>query len=188
MTGKKLLLIDHRDSFTWNIAEYLRRAGVDFSVADYHLFSPDMMPDYTHFILSPGPGIPSAYSYFESFMKEIDGRPVLGICLGHQLLAEFAGGRLRLLNKPAHGEPRVINVRKSVLFASLPASFQVGLYHSWTVDPRKMPEEFHVIATDARGNIMAMEHKKFPYFGVQFHPESYISEFGTEIFKNFLKC
>jgi anthranilate synthase component 2 len=140
-------------------------------------------------IVSPGPNLPSCAGDLMPFLqKNLTTLPTLGICLGHQAIAECFGGSLVQYDIPQHGEKTKLIIHKpNTLFEGLPSSFEVGLYHSWYVDQKKFPEDLRITATNKSDIIMAMEHKSLPIYSVQFHPESFMSEYGLEIMKNFIE-
>lgn len=186
---KRLLLIDNQDSFTYNLVDLIRRLEVPFEVISVENLPQFDLDKFSHLIISPGPDVPSAYPQtFAMLEKYYTRKAILGVCLGHQTLCEFFGGSLYNLKEVRHGQVKRLKVRSnSSLFCYLPKEFNVGLYHSWAVNPSDFPAELTISATCSDEIIMAFEHKTLPIFGVQFHPESYISEYGLEILQNFLK-
>lgn len=186
---KRLLFIDNQDSFTYNLVDLIRRLDVPFEVVSVENLSNVDLENFSHLIISPGPDVPSAYPQtFAMLEKYHTQKAILGVCLGHQTLCEFFGGSLYNLKDVRHGQSKRLKVRSnSSLFYHLPNEFNVGLYHSWAVNPANFPAELTVSATCGDEIIMAFEHKTLPIFGVQFHPESYISEYGLEILQNFLQ-
>ncbi len=184
----KVLLLDNKDSFTYNIADALHKTGCDDVIIaekpqDQDLEAADRI------IFSPGPALPEDFPLmFDILRKYGNSKPILGICLGFQAIIKFFGGRLYRLDFPVHGQPRQITVtHKSKLFNGCPAKFTVGLYHSWAADSTHLPQVLRPVAFSGDGVLMAFEHENLPIFGVQFHPESYISRCGLKIFDNFLK-
>ncbi len=187
----KLLLIDHEDSFVYNLYQALASlgarvdclrytAGVDAAVAT----DPDGL------VLSPGPGHPSdrrvtglSRALLTRWARE---RPVLGVCLGHQLIAEFYGGRVVRAEAPVHGEAVAIRHRESPLLAGVPSPFRAARYHSLVVDGARLPPRLRVTARADGGTVMALDHRSAPVHGVQFHPESYLTPDGPRILANFL--
>lgn len=185
---KRLLLIDNHDSFTYNLVDLIRQLAVPFELVTVENLPQVEMADFTHIIISPGPDVPFAYPQtFEMLEKYHTEKAILGVCLGHQTLCEFFGGSLYNLKEVRHGQAKRLKVRSnSALFSALPTEFDVGLYHSWAVNPSDFPAELRVSATCSDEIIMAFEHKTLPIFGVQFHPESYMSAFGLAILQNFI--
>ena len=127
-------------------------------------------------------------SHLMAFINEYhQQKHFLGVCLGHQALAEYFGATLKNFTTPFHGEKTIVTQQSaSKIWNNLPASFEVGLYHSWYVSEDNLPEEINIVAKSREGIIMALEHEKWPLYGVQFHPESYMSEQGLELIRNFL--
>ncbi|MEA2077382.1 MAG: aminodeoxychorismate/anthranilate synthase component II [Candidatus Marinimicrobia bacterium] len=187
---QQILLIDNNDSFTYNIVDYIRRMNeVDLQV--YRASEIDL-PDIETFdkiIISPGPGLPKEFPLlFDVFEHYLDQKPILGICLGHQALAEYLGGSLKQLDPVVHGQAHAIRVLKNdIIFEGIPDTFQVGLYHSWAVDNSSFPAELELLAVSEQELIMAIKHKEFSVYGVQFHPESHITDHGFILLKNFIE-
>lgn len=189
---KRILVIDNYDSFVYNVVQLLREAAadikldvvrndkIDFSCINY----------YDGIVLSPGPGIPSEAGQLMDAVAEIIRLriPVLGICLGHQALASYFGGRLTNLNEPLHGHSSSIVVIDNAdpILAGVLKPTVVGRYHSWVVDPDSMPSDLVVSSLDECGNVMSFYNITQPVFGVQFHPESYMSNCGQKIIRNWL--
>ncbi|MCK3658049.1 anthranilate synthase component 2 [Pasteurellaceae bacterium Pebbles2] len=184
-----LAIINNHDSFTYNLVDLIRRLDVPFQVIDVDTLTLDKLENFSHILISPGPDVPRAYPIlFEMLSRFYQQKAILGVCLGHQTLCEFFGAMLFNLPKVRHGQEKRLKVRlKSVLFQSLPEEFNIGLYHSWAVSEQNFPDELEITATCSDGVIMAFQHKYLPIFGVQFHPESYISEYGEQIVANFLQ-
>ena len=187
---KRILVIDNNDSFVYNAVQLLREAVADVTVRRSCCVELETLADYDGVVLSPGPGLPSES---EGLMASIEAvvrerKPVLGICLGHQALAEHFGARLLNMEAPLHGHPSQLTVvdRKDPMLQNLPEPAIVGRYHSWVVDPATMPDVLLVSSYDEQGNIMSFYHREFPVYGVQFHPESYISNCGGQIIRNWL--
>lgn len=189
---KSLLIIDNFDSFTYNLV-HLFKPFVKYITVVHpsQFFEPGVYSKhYDRIILSPGPGLPSEIPDLMNVIhyaieKNI---PLLGVCLGHQAIAEYFGAQLFRREHPLHGQEMNMQIIQpdSILFRSLPSKFQVGLYHSWAILPSSLSDELIVTAISAEGIIMAFEHNAKPIFGVQFHPESYITMFGSIIARNFI--
>ncbi|MFK8055608.1 MAG: aminodeoxychorismate/anthranilate synthase component II [Saprospiraceae bacterium] len=187
----KILLIDNYDSFTFNVVHLLRQAGVsDITVKRNTALALESLKSYDAVLASPGPGLPSDSG---SLMEAVHyclqhSIPYLGICLGHQALGEAMGAKLKQLDAVKHGvqEP-CSQVVSSDLLHKLPSTFEIGRYHSWVVDKDELPSEFEVLAESTDGVIQAASVKGKPAFGLQFHPESIMSEaVGKTILLNFL--
>lgn len=185
----KILVIDNYDSFVFNLVCMMHNsvdAQIDVVKNDQIDF--DTINEYDKILLSPGPGIPSnAGKLMKVFENNKTQTSILGVCLGHQAIAEFSGGKLFNLPEPLHGVASEIEIIKDdYLFSSLPKKFQIGHYHSWVAQETENAN-FEVLAKDKNNNIMALKHKDFDWRGVQFHPESVLTEFGSEIITNWLK-
>jgi anthranilate synthase component 2 len=188
--GGKILIIDNYDSFTYNLVHLVNEIGLQCEVWRNDQFTIDDVDAYDQIILSPGPGIPSeAGLLLEVIEKYAPTKSIFGVCLGQQAIAEVFGGRLYNLSQPMHGIATPIKVtdEQEKLFTGLPKSFKVGRYHSWVVDEKYIPEVLTVTAIDEADNsAMALRHKQYDVRGVQFHPESILTEYGKEMMKNWL--
>ncbi|MBN8980076.1 MAG: anthranilate synthase component I [Rhizobiales bacterium] len=180
-SGKKVLLIDHDDSFVHMLADYFRQVGADVSVTRHtHALELLEKNKYDLLVLSPGPGRPEDFGvsrFIDSALKKK--LPVFGVCLGVQSIGEYFGGRLGQLPLPAHGRPSRVQVRGGTLMGNLPNEVVIGRYHSLYVERDGMPDVLQVTATTEDGIAMAIEHKTLPVGGVQFHPESLMSLEGN---------
>lgn len=186
----KTALIDNNDSFTYNIVELIRKIpGSRLTVIPYQELNIDELVKYDRLILSPGPGLPDEFPVLQEVLKEYyDTKPMLGICLGHEAIAKFFGAELTHLPSVVHGQPKMINViKESKFFRDVPGKFYAGLYHSWVIHKNKFPDELEITGLSDEGFIMSFQHKKLDLYGVQFHPESIITEYGKEMMTNFLK-
>lgn len=186
----KIVVIDNYDSFTYNLVHLLHECGQEAVVWRNDKFELEDLKDFDHILLSPGPGIPSeAGLLLEVIRRYGESKKILGICLGLQAIAEVYGGRLLNLARPVHGTATPIRVIESEepLFQGLPEQFPVGRYHSWAVDPQGLPEELKITAVDENGTIMALSHQHLTVKGVQFHPESVLTEHGREMILNWLQ-
>lgn len=186
----KILIIDNYDSFTYNLVHLVNEIGMQCEVWRNDRFAIDDVNAYNKIILSPGPGIPSeAGLLLEVIDKYAPTKSIFGVCLGQQAIAEAFGGKLYNLSQPMHGIATPIQVidESERLFNGLPKSFNVGRYHSWVVDEKAIPEILTVTAIDEADNsAMALRHKEYDVRGVQFHPESVLTEHGKEMMKNWL--
>jgi len=186
----KILIIDNYDSFTYNLVHLVNEIGLQCDVWRNDKFAIGDVDAYSHIILSPGPGIPSeAGLLLEVIEKYAPTKSIFGVCLGQQAIAEVFGGKLYNLSRPMHGIATPIKVTDSQekLFAGLPKSFKVGRYHSWVVDTNGFPDVLTVTAIDEQDNsIMALRHNQYDVRGVQFHPESVLTEHGRALMQNWL--
>ena len=183
-------IIDNYDSFTYNLVHLVNEIGLQCEVWRNDKFNISDVDAYDRIILSPGPGIPSeAGLLMEVIEKYAPTKSIFGVCLGQQAIAEVFGGKLYNLPQPMHGiaTPITVTDKQERLFAGLPESFKVGRYHSWVVDENSLPDVLKITAVDDKDNsLMALSHKEYDVRGVQFHPESILTEFGKEMMKNWL--
>jgi anthranilate synthase component 2 len=189
-TGGNILIIDNYDSFTYNLVHLVNEIGMQCEVWRNDRFAIDDVNAFDKIILSPGPGIPSeAGLLLEVIEKYAPTKSIFGVCLGQQAIAEVFGGKLYNLSQPMHGIATPITVidEQEKLFNGLPKSFKVGRYHSWVVDEKSIPAVLSVTAIDEADNsAMGLRHVKYDVRGVQFHPESILTEYGKEMMSNWL--
>lgn len=189
---KKILVIDNYDSFVYNVVQLLRESSdhVTVEVRRNDRIDLAILGNYDGVVLSPGPGIPEEAIGLMTAIREIVSKriPVLGICLGHQALAESFGVALEQMPAPLHGHATTLTIfdTNDPLLQGLRHPVVVGRYHSWRLCPGTMPDELIVSSCDEQGNIMSFYHRTLPAHGVQFHPESCISNGGTELIHNWL--
>jgi anthranilate synthase component 2 len=191
----KILVFDNYDSFTYNLVhlvEKITHKKVDVFFNDQ--IALENINKYNKIILSPGPGIPQEAGLLLPLIKMYAPmKSILGVCLGHQAIGQAFGATLTNLSTVYHGVASNIIVEKNQievddsLFKGLPATFEVGRYHSWVVDTNNFPTDLEITATDENGYVMAMKHKIFDVQGVQFHPESILTPSGEMILSNWLK-
>lgn len=186
----KILILDNYDSFTYNLVQYIEEeTGGPVDVFRNDEINLDAVGDYDLIVLSPGPGVPAEAGIMPELIRRYgEEKAILGVCLGHQAIGEAFGGSLINLEEVHHGIETEMTRTKSddVVFADIPEKFNAGRYHSWVIDPETMPEELEVTATGEYGGVMALQHRKFPIFGVQFHPESIMTEHGRLMIRNVL--
>jgi anthranilate synthase component 2 len=186
----KLLIVDNFDSFTFNIVELIKRIGmVRFDIIKSNHVIINDVKYYDKIIFSPGPGLPKEFPIMFDILKSyLATKSFLGVCLGHQAIAEFFGAQLENLDSVVHGIKKTIAVTDTneVLFNRLPKKIDVGLYHSWIVSKKKLPECLKITAESEDGQIMALAHKHYNIRGVQFHPESIMTDAGKTIIHNWL--
>lgn len=187
---KQILVINNYDSFVYNIMQLLRESRhckADIVYNDAIPFG--KLEQYDGILLSPGPGIPREANQLTELIRTCrNTHPLLGICLGHQAIAESFGGRLLNLPAPRHGHESRLQLTDSndILFSGIPQPIKTGRYHSWVVDPSTLSPELCVSSIDEEGHIMSFYHKSLPVHGVQFHPESYITSHGARMISNWL--
>jgi anthranilate synthase component 2 len=188
--GGNILIIDNYDSFTYNLVHLVNEIGMQCEVWRNDRFAIDDVNAFDKIILSPGPGIPSeAGLLLEVIEKYAPTKSIFGVCLGQQAIAEVFGGKLYNLSQPMHciATPITVIDEQEKLFNGLPKSFKVGRYHSWVVDEKSIPAVLSVTAIDEADNsAMGLRHVKYDVRGVQFHPESILTEYGKEMMNNWL--
>lgn len=185
----KILVLDNYDSFTYNLFHYLEQLTEDITVLRNDEISLEEVNAYSHIVISPGPGLPNEAGITKELIERYYlTKPILGICLGCQAIAEFFGGKLYNQNHVAHGIQRTIKQTStnSRLFKDIPNQIQVGLYHSWAINADELNKELTVTSVNEKGTVMSIEHTSLPIAGVQFHPESIMSEHGLKLIKNWL--
>jgi anthranilate synthase/aminodeoxychorismate synthase-like glutamine amidotransferase len=185
-TRRKVLLVDNYDSFTYNLAQYISSAGakVDVVLRDR---IPSDLNRYTHIVISPGPGRPESAGMCIDLLRQEEAIPILGVCLGHQVIALASGGKVEK-GPPVHGKvSRIRIVKRSPIFSGLPEVFDAGRYHSLVVNPSSVPGELNVDAISDGGIIMSLSHRRRKVYGIQFHPESVLTPRGMRIIENFLE-
>ncbi len=186
MKKLKIVVIDNYDSFTYNLVHILEELDVEVTIIRNDQFHIDDLEEYDKIMISPGPGIPSEAGLTKKVIESYTGKkPILGICLGHQAIAECFGGQLENLKEVYHGVSSDITVKEDYLFKDCPEKFQVGRYHSW-VASKELPDSLESIAVDDYQINMALRHQSFDIRGLQFHPESVLTPLGFQIIKNWV--
>jgi anthranilate synthase/aminodeoxychorismate synthase-like glutamine amidotransferase len=187
--GRRVLLVDNFDSFTWNLVQAFSRLGAEVWVHrnDALTIKAALAMPVSHLVLSPGPGHPRDAGITPGLAAAALGHlPLLGVCLGHQALVEALGGVVKATGRPVHGKASVIHHDEQGLFAGVPQDCPMGRYHSLAADPGRMPECLRVTGWSRDGMVMAVAHRTELAFGVQFHPESVLSPDGPRLLANFL--
>ncbi|MDQ3136872.1 MAG: aminodeoxychorismate/anthranilate synthase component II [Gemmatimonadota bacterium] len=184
-----ILLLDNYDSFVYNLARYVRELGETPVVQRHDALTVDdvaaMAP--SHIIISPGPCSPAEAGISTEVVRRLGHRiPILGVCLGHQCIGAAYGGEIVRAGRPMHGKTSLIHHRNAGIFAGLPTPFRATRYHSLVIAPASVPPELEVIASSEDGEIMAVRHTRHPVHGVQFHPESVLTEHGYWLVDHFL--
>ena len=186
----KILMVDNYDSFTYNIVQYFGELGAavtvvrndEVSLADIAAHAP------THLVISPGPCSPAEAGISVAAIQHFAGKlPILGVCLGHQAIGAAFGGKIIRAQQLMHGKTSVISTTQQGVFAGLPAQFTVNRYHSLAIERSTCPAELELTAWTDDGEIMGVRHRSLPIQGLQFHPESILTEHGHAMLKNFLQ-
>lgn len=185
----KTVIIDNYDSFTYNLYHLLDSLGAEVDAVRNDRFDLSDLERYDKIVLSPGPGIPSEAGQLMQVLEHYAQRkPILGVCLGHQAIGEFFGGRLANLADVFHGVQTPITLRgDDYMFSGLPGRIDVGRYHSWVVEREGLPDCLEVTAVSDEGQIMAMRHRTLDIRGIQFHPESVLTPDGRTMIENWIK-
>ena len=186
-----ILVIDNYDSFTYNLVQYLGELGAELEVERNDAITVDEVERRapTHIVLSPGPRTPDDAGISLELIRRMSGRvPLLGVCLGHQAIGQVFGARVVRAEKLMHGKTSPVEHRGGVLHRGLPNPFTATRYHSLTLAPDSIPEALEVTAWTADGEIMAVEHRELAVYGVQYHPESIMTEGGHDLLRNFLRA
>jgi anthranilate synthase component II len=186
----KILVLDNYDSFTYNLVYIVRQLGHGevMDVFRNDKITLDEVDNYDKILLSPGPGVPSEAGIMPELIKKYaNTKSILGVCLGHQAIGEAFGGSLINLSEVLHGVASTVKVEKDLLFEGIPDTFKIGRYHSWVIDESTLSPDLEVIARTPDKQIMAVRHKSMDIRGVQFHPESILTENGIRIIKNWIE-
>lgn len=183
-----IVIIDNYDSFTYNLSHQLKALGAQVDVVRNDAFQMSRLEPYDKIVLSPGPGIPEEAGLLNDVIRRYAGRkPILGVCLGHQAIAEVFGGRLENLRTVYHGVQTPTHIiNHDYLFEHLPETFEAGRYHSWVVSRSGLPDSLEVTAISDDGHIMALRHRTYDVRGIQFHPESILTPEVARILQNWL--
>lgn len=185
-----ILIIDNYDSFTYNLYQYIGEINPDVDVYRNDKITIEEIKKLnpSHIVISPGPGHPKDAGITIELIKELSGKiPILGICLGHQAIGEAFGGEVIQAKELMHGKSSEVILGKAGIFKGLPKKITAGRYHSLVINPDNLPKQLGIIARTYDHVIMGIKHKDYPTFGIQFHPESILTEKGMDIIKNFLK-
>lgn len=189
LSGERVVIIDNYDSFTYNLAHLMKQLGAKVEVFRNDQFTLNQLERFTKIILSPGPGIPEEAGLLMDVIRTYAGRkPMLGVCLGHQAIAEVFGGKLVNLKEVYHGiATEGTQFGNDPIFSGLPKRIVMGRYHSWVVDRAGFPDCLEVTAMSDDGQIMALRHRNYNIHGIQFHPESVLTPEGATIVRNWLQ-
>lgn len=186
-----IIIIDNYDSFTYNLYQYIGEINQDIKVFRNDKISTEEIRELkpSHIVISPGPGFPADAGISIELIKELGKSiPVLGVCLGHQAIGEAFGGKVVHAKELMHGKASEVKVdTKCRLFEGLNENVKVGRYHSLIVEKESLSGELEVTAKTEDGEIMGLKHKEYPVYGIQFHPESILTDCGKHMLQNFLK-
>lgn len=184
-----ILIIDNHDSFTYNLVQLIKYyCNYNYKIVKNTDLDFDIISSFSHILISPGPGLPSETANIIEVIKLFHKtHSILGVCLGHQAIAECFGAKLKRLEKPFHGIASDVNIDlNEKLFNGLKPKISVGRYHSWVIDENTLPDVFNISAFSNDNVIMGISHKQYDVKGIQFHPESIITEMGGKIIRNWL--
>lgn len=183
----RILVIDNYDSFVFNLVQYLGQLGADVDVRRNDEVAPDEAVEYDGVLLSPGPGTPEDAGVCMDVVRQCAGQvPILGVCLGHQAIAAVYGGVVERAPELLHGKTSLVHHHGEGVLAGLSEPFTATRYHSLAVNPESVPAELEVTGTTDTGVVMALRHRTLPVEGVQFHPESVLTEGGHRLLANWL--
>lgn len=185
----KLLILDNYDSFTYNLVHLVEKvSNISFDIIHNDKILLADINNYSKILLSPGPGLPKDAGIMPELLRHYHKtKSIFGVCLGLQAIGETFGASLQNLQTVYHGIATPITIiNEDKIFADCPQTFTAGRYHSWVIKHEHLPSELIVTAVDTKNNIMALKHKTYDLRGVQFHPESILSEYGETIIKNWL--
>jgi len=187
---KKIILIDNYDSFTFNLYHYLSSLNVDVDVIrnDQITSKEILKKKYNKIVISPGPGNPNQSGNCIKIVKSLYKRlPILGVCLGHQIIGQVFGSKIVQAKKLMHGKTSKIISKKNGILKNLPKTFEATRYHSLIIDKKSLSIDLEITAETKDGLIMGVQHKKYNVHGVQFHPESIKTKIGIKILENFIR-
>jgi anthranilate synthase component II len=186
----RILVLDNYDSFTYNLVYIIRQLGFGNQMDIYRndKISLEAVAAYDKILLSPGPGVPSEAGIMPALLKMYaEQKDILGICLGHQAIGEAFGGDLINLSEVVHGLASEVKVENDLLFTGLPEQFNIGRYHSWVINEQTLSSELEIIARTPDGQIMGVRHRQYKLRGLQFHPESVLTEHGVTMIQNWIQ-
>lgn len=184
----RILVIDNYDSFVFNLVQYLAQLGAEVTVKRNDEVTVDECLTYDGVLISPGPGTPQSAGVCLDVVRETAGRvPIFGVCLGHQVIAEAFGGEIHRAPELLHGKTSQVHHTQQGVLRTLPNDFTATRYHSLALNPDTVPAELEVTGTTDTGVIMSLRHRELPIEGVQFHPESVLTEGGHEMLANWLE-
>ncbi|MEK7281943.1 MAG: aminodeoxychorismate/anthranilate synthase component II [Chloroflexota bacterium] len=184
-----ILVIDNYDSFVYNLAQYIGELGYEPKVFRNDEITLEEMEKLapSHIVISPGPCTPLEAGVSNEVVRHFSGKiPILGVCLGHQSIGHVFGGEIVRANLPIHGKTSFIHHDGRTIYRGIPTPFEAGRYHSLVIRPGSLPPEVEMSASTEAGDIMGVRHRKYAVEGVQFHPESVLTQVGHDLLRNFL--
>ncbi len=184
-----VLLLDNNDSFTYNIVDLFRQFEY-VNLIVKNSIDKLCLDDFDRFVISPGPSLPKDFPQVFELIKysQVNSKPLLGVCLGFEAIAEYFNAKLFRQEKVVHGQSKIIKIdNTSLLYKNLDSNIKVGLYHSWAVSKINFPDSIKITALSEDDIIMSLEHKKLPIYGIQYHLESFLTKHGKTILSNFLE-
>lgn len=187
---KQIVIIDNHDSFTYNLFQIFdEHPACDIHVIQHDKVILSELVSFDQIVLSPGPDVPQSYPILTQIITKYKGvKPILGVCLGHQTIGEYFGAKLSNLAKVYHGQQLQLQiVQEDYLFKGIPNHSLVGLYHSWALEQENFPDSLSITALSSDNIIMAITHKVYNIKGIQFHPESFMTEKGREMIHNWIE-
>lgn len=187
----KILVIDNYDSFVYNLVHYLEEIDCEVTVKRNDAFRLEDVAHYDKVLLSPGPGIPDNAGFTKKVIQQYAGiKPIFGVCLGHQAIAEVFGGILINLDRVFHGVASIATIisANEPIFKGLEKEIEIGRYHSWAVSRTDFPQILEITSIDETGLITSFRHKDYDICGVQFHPESVLTPMGKQIIRNWVSA
>jgi para-aminobenzoate synthetase component 2 len=186
---RKILVVDNYDSFVFNLVQYLQQLGADCTVVRNDQLTVSGVDNYDGVLISPGPGTPEAAGISVELVKHCAQKkiPLLGVCLGHQVIAVAYGATVSRAPELLHGKTSIVNHNNKSVLVDIPTPFTATRYHSLAIEKQTLPDEIEVTGSTDSGVIMAIAHKTLPICGVQFHPESVLTEHGYQMIGNWLE-
>lgn len=184
----KIFILDNFDSFTYNLVHIIEQYATVVVVKRNNAVNISEIKGFDKIVFSPGPGLPSDVKIMNEIIDRYKTtKPILGVCLGHQAIAEHFGANLINMPEVNHGQEFATNIIKDdYIYKNIPETFYSGRYHSWIVNTENFPNELEITSVDNKNQIMSLRHKKFDIRGVQFHPESIMTKYGGEMLKNWV--
>jgi anthranilate synthase component 2 len=184
----KIFILDNYDSFTYNLVHIFEQFATKVIVKRNNECNISEINDFDKIVFSPGPGLPSDVPIMHEIINKYkDSKSILGVCLGHQSIAEYFGGNLVNMSEINHGrEFETTIVKDDYIFNKIPKTFFSGRYHSWVVNQNYFPNVLEITSIDSKNQIMSLRHKNYDIRGVQFHPESIMTKYGKEILRNWV--